>query len=88
MQTKNIRATIESSTAAIAQMDRDTAHAAATERNLGDNIRYRATRKAIETIITQINELNIEEAAAAKRTFGEKYDASRKKVATMSSKVR
>ena len=79
---------LETARGTIAVIDREVNESNASMTNLRENIRVRKLEKEIETTQAEIDAMDMEEAAKARRQFDLKYNLEKQRETEMQSKVR
>ena len=78
---------LETARGTIAVIDREVNESNASMTNLRENIRVRKLEKEIETTQAEIDAMDMEEAAKARRQFDLKYNLEKQRETEMQSKV-
>ena len=78
---------VEALRASVQGFEKEISDAGAAMANLRENIRVRKLMRDIATTTAEIESLDMEEAAKAKRIFQEKYSIEKEKETQMQSKV-
>ena len=81
-------ADLESTRSTIGIIDKEVNESNASMTNLRENIRVRKLAKEIEATQAEINAMDMEEAAKARRQFDVKYNLEKQRETEMQSKVR
>jgi DNA repair protein RAD50 len=84
---RELEVTIENIRNAIAEIDKEINESGASMANLRDNIRARKLIQDVKTTQAEMNRLDMEEAAKARRTFDEKFKDEKQKEVDMQRKV-
>ena len=79
---------LEQIRAKLGDIDKEISEAAVTLANLRENIRFRRLKRDLAVTEAELNAIDMEEAAKAKRIWTEKWNVEKQKETALQSKVR